>query len=114
MNGPNGGSDTVCAGDQFYTRYTFANYSTTQADNINIRMYLSADDVYDSADLLSPTLASATVNEARSKQIFQRWETPTGLTSGTRYYVILHALGTTTSGDWVEDWTPLTGTVKAC
>jgi hypothetical protein len=69
--------------------------------------------VYRIHNELSPTLAGAAVGDTRSKQIRRRWETPTGLTSGVRYSVILDALGTTASGDRVADRTPLTGTVRA-
>jgi hypothetical protein len=111
VGGPNAGSTTVCAGDQLHAWYAFANYSTEKADDVSVRMYLSTDDVYDSTDtLMSPTLASATVEAAHTKMIGQRFEVPSGLTSGAKYYLVLHALGTTTSGDWVEDWTPLTNT----
>src|SRR5690242_3820873 len=39
--GTKSGSTTVCAGDLLHTRFTFANYSTDTADDINVRMYLS-------------------------------------------------------------------------
>jgi hypothetical protein len=114
VGGPNAGSTTVCAGDNVYAWYVMANYSTDTADDISVRMYLSTDDVYSSNDLLSPSTPSPTVEAARSKVIGNRLEVPSGLTSGTKYYVILHALGTTSSGDWVEDWTPLPGRLTAC
>jgi hypothetical protein len=112
--GPNAGSTTVCAGDQLFTEYAFANYSTDTADDINVRMYLSTDDVYDSSDLLSPTAHDVTVESGHSHLVTQKWEVPSGLTSGTSYHVIIDAIGTTSSGNWVDDWTPLVAPVTAC
>jgi hypothetical protein len=112
--GPKSGSTVVCAGDKLHTQVAFANYSTETADDINMRMYLSTDDVFDSTDVLSPTGINVTVDRGRSKLVGKAWEVPSGLTSGVKYYVILHAIGTTVSGEWVEDWTPLRAQVEAC
>lgn len=112
--GSKAGSTKVCAGDRLYTWFTFANYSTETADGIDVRMYLSTDDVYDSTDPISPTGINVTVDSGRSKAVGKGWEVPSGLTSGTSYHVIIHAIGTTSSGAWVEDWTPLTAPVTAC
>lgn len=112
--GPKSGSTKVCAGDLLYTRFTLANYSTEQADDLDITMYLSTDDVYSSHDVYSPTFRELTVKGGHSAMVEQKWEVPTGLASGTRYQVIVHAIGTTSSGAFVEDWTPLTAPVTAC
>ncbi len=36
--GPKSGSTMVCAGNMLHTRFTFANYSTDTADDIDVRM----------------------------------------------------------------------------
>jgi hypothetical protein len=112
--GLDSGETEVCAGDRLYTRYAFANYSTEAADDINLRLYFSTDEVFDSTDTFSPTLREATVEAAHSNLLARSWQVPSGLVSGSTYHVIAHALGYTPSGAEVEDWIPLTGTVTAC
>jgi hypothetical protein len=112
--GPKAGSTTVCAGDRLYTQFVLANYSTEKVSTVGLSMYLSTDDVYSTTDLLSPTSAAITVEAAHSKLDRHAWDVPSGLTSGTKYNVIIRASGTTTSGAAVDDWTPLTAPVTAC
>jgi hypothetical protein len=112
--GSKAGSTKVCAGDKLYTRFTFANYSTDKADNVNVRLYLSSDDVWDFSDPISPTGINVTVDSGRSKWVGKGWDVPSGLVSGTKYYVIMDAVGATSSGAQVESWTPLPGLVTAC
>jgi hypothetical protein len=112
--GPDAGSTEVCADDRLFTRYTFANYSTEAADSIDVRLFFSTDDTYQSTDLGSPTHRDVTVASAHSIMYKTTWRVPSGLVSGQEYYVIVYVVGTTTSGGWVEDWIPLTGTVTGC
>jgi hypothetical protein len=108
--GPDAGSTDVCPGDFLRTRFTVANYSTHTV-NLTARMWLSRDEEYDWRDVLSVTPRPITVTAAESDNLARSWIVPNPTTLDADYHIIVRITGTTTTGDPVDDWIPLTGTV---
>jgi hypothetical protein len=110
--GPNAGSTSVCPDDLLYTRFALANYST-ESVHVDVRLWLSTDEVFTLSDKVSPTHPTADVTRANSALQSHNWRVPAGLIAGTRYFVIAQVAGTTATGAPVDDWIPLRGTVTA-
>jgi hypothetical protein len=77
--------------------------------DVEARVYFSADEVWDAADVASVTVRSFATSANGSSQQGRVWTVP-ALNPGT-YFVIAHVEATTTSGVVVSDWIPLRGTV---
>jgi hypothetical protein len=108
--GPDAGSTTVCPGDILRTRFSVANYSNHEV-NLTARVYLSLDDRYDVFDAVSVNARPVTIRAAVSDHLPRTWTVPNPTTTNADYHVIARVTGTTTTGVYVEDWIPLTGTV---
>lgn len=102
------GSTVIAAGQTLRTRFAVANYSTDAAD-VEARIYFSSDDTWDALDVASATTHSFTVSESGSSQQGRTWTVP-ALPPGT-YYVIARVEATLPWGPVLADWIPLRGTV---
>jgi hypothetical protein len=112
------GSTTVEAGDVLRTRVAVANFGT-KAATISERMYFSTDDVFDAADVASPTVRAFELGHS-SSTLQGRVFTVPSLPAGD-YYVIAHVTATTPTGATGPfgqplmtidtDWVPLRGLV---
>jgi hypothetical protein len=101
--GAHGGETDVSAGDMLRTRFALANYSTDDVD-VDVRLWLSADDRWDIRDAISPTQPDEIhIDDATSARKGLSFEVPS-VAPGT-YHVIVRASGE------VSDWIPLPGTV---
>jgi hypothetical protein len=80
--GPIAGSTSVCP-DNLLTRFALANYSTDSV-HVDVRLWLSTDEVFTLIDKVSPTLPTADLNRANSALQSHSWRVPAGLTAGTQ------------------------------
>lgn len=108
---PDGVSVLVCPNDNLWTRFSIANYSTSAVD-LEARIYLSRDKVWDAQDWASITSQSVPVGESDSVDIHGSWKVPDPSALSNYLYVIARVTGETSTGDSVEDWIPMTGKVR--
>jgi hypothetical protein len=108
--GPDAGVTQVCSGEWLRTRFTVANYSTEAVD-LTARLWLSLDDRWDPSDRVGPGRLTTGRSAAQAAPYGISWELPLlGFPEGD-YHPIVRVRGTTASGQPVESWTPLRGTV---
>jgi hypothetical protein len=106
--GPASGSTDVCPNDILRSRFTIANYSTSAVD-LEARIYLSPNRIWDVQDWVSVTSRPISIVQSDSGNFARTWRVPNA--EWGFYNVIVRVTGVTTTGDPVEDWMPLPGSV---
>jgi hypothetical protein len=92
VDGKNNGGTTACAGTTLYTRYTLANYSTSNV-KITTTLSLSKDETWDIPDPVAGTLTGTNTVDylagSTSVTMGRTWTAP-ALASGVSYHPIVH------------------------